>query len=78
MGLVREAVELRADLADLGDDDLLIRAAPVRQLVHERALGVDVEAPCAEKRHRRPEHVREFDHLAGLDQLRRVRDGGGL
>jgi hypothetical protein len=29
MGLVRKAVELRSDLAELGDDDLFVRAAHV-------------------------------------------------
>ena len=69
MGLVRKAVELRADLAELGDDELFVRAAHVGELVHERALGMHVEAPRSEERHAGAEHVREFEHLAGLDQF---------
>ena len=46
--------------------------------VHERALGVHVEAPRPEERHAGTEHVRELDHLAGLDQLRGVHHGRGL
>ena len=34
--LMREAVELGADLPDLADDELLVAAAPVRGQVHER------------------------------------------
>ena len=78
MRLVREAVELRADLTDLGEDDLLVAAALVRAGVHERALDVHVEAARAEERHRGPEHMRELDHLAGLDQLRGVEHGCGF
>ena len=43
-GLVREAVELRADLADLADDDLFVAAAPVGLRRHLRALGVELES----------------------------------
>src|SRR6185295_11829570 len=78
MGLVRKAVELGADLAELGDDDLFVRAAHVGEFVHERALGVHVETPRPEERHAGTEHVRELDHLAGLDQLRGIHYGRGL
>src|SRR5437879_12024819 len=39
--LVREGVELRADLAELGDDELLVDLASIRY--RWRRLGVDVE-----------------------------------
>src|SRR5215208_1895425 len=44
----------------------------------EGALNVHVEAARAEERHLVAEHVAELDHLAGLDELRRVhhRRGG--
>jgi hypothetical protein len=38
-------------------------------MVHERALGMDVEAPRSEERHAGAEHVRELEHFAGLDQF---------
>jgi len=69
VGLVGEAVELRADLPDLGNDDLLVAPAPVGELVHERAFDVHIETPRTEERHIRIEHVSEFYDLAGLDQL---------
>ena len=64
-----EAVELRADLADFREHHLLVAAALVGLWVHECALQVHVEAPRAEERHTSAKHVREVDHLAGLDQL---------
>src|SRR5439155_1208380 len=70
--LVREPVELGADLSDFGDHDLLVAAAHVRELVHERAFDVHVETSSAEKRHLVVEHVAELDHLSGLDQLDRI------
>ena len=76
--LVREAVELRADLADLGDDELLVAAAAVGSVVHERALGVHVEAPRAEERHRCVQHAAELDDLAGLDEPRRLSTVSGF
>ncbi len=77
--LVREAVELRADLADLGEHHLLVRAAPVGEVVHEGALGVHVEPARAEERHLRVERVRHLDHLARADEVLRHHDGlGGL
>ena len=69
VGLVPEAVELRADLADLREHHLLVAAALVRAGVHEGALDVHVEAARAEERHRGTEHVRELDDLAALDSL---------
>src|SRR5262249_54747466 len=63
VGLVRKAVELSANLPDLGNDDLLVAAAPVGELVHEGAFDVHVEAPRAEERHIRIKHVSEFDDL---------------
>jgi hypothetical protein len=75
VGLVREAVELRPDLSDLGHDELLVAAAPIGEVVHERALDVHVEAPRAEERHAGAEHLPELDDLAGLDQLDRVEHG---
>jgi hypothetical protein len=36
--------------------------------VHERALDVHIEAAGAEERHLVVEHVRQLDHLAGLDE----------
>ncbi len=69
VALVSEAVELRADLADLGEHHLLVAAALVRAGVHEGALEMHVEAARAEERHGGAEHVGKIDHLAGLDQL---------
>jgi len=68
--LVHEAVELGADLAQLGDDDLLVAAPAVGGLVHEPALGVHVETPGAEERHGGVQHAADLDDLAGLDQPR--------
>ena len=70
-----ETVELRAHLADLAYDQLLVAAPAVRLRVHEGAFGVHVEAPRAEDRHRRVEHVAELNHLAGPDQSRRPQHG---
>ena len=75
VGLVGEAVELRADLPDLGNDDLLVAPAPVGEVVHECAFDVHVQASRAEERHIRIEHVSELDDLAGLDQLDCVEHG---
>src|SRR5262249_55061075 len=77
-GLVSEAVELRAHLTDLAGQKLLVAAAPVGLLVHERALGVHVELPRARDRHRLAEHVTELHGLAGLDELRGLEHGCGL
>src|SRR5262249_40004585 len=64
MALVRKAVELRADLADLGEHHLLVAAALVGAGIHERALQMHVEAARAEERHAGAEHMRELDDLA--------------
>jgi hypothetical protein len=74
-GLMREAVELRADMAQFGDDQFLIRAALVGLGVHEGALGMQVETARAEKRHAWPEHVRKFDDLTRFDQLGGLQNG---
>ena len=50
--LVAEAVELRADLTNLGDDDLLVAAAAVRFGIHGGALRVHLETAGAGQRHR--------------------------
>src|ERR1044072_4449168 len=71
--LVREGVELRADLAELGDDELLVHLAGV--LERRRGLGVDVEhAPGVDERllRIRREQRAELEALAGPDQLRRA------
>ena len=67
--LVREAVELGADLADLRDDELLVATPAVGEVVHERALHVHVEASRAEERHLVVHHVGDLDDLARLDEL---------
>src|SRR5262245_28413709 len=66
VGLVGKTVELSADLPDLGNDDLLVAAAPIGELVHEGAFDVHVEAPCAEERHIRIEHVSSTDDFPDL------------
>src|SRR2546422_618750 len=76
--LVGEAVELGAHLADLRGDELLVAAAPVRLRVHERSLGVHVEAAGAGDRHLGGEHVAQLDHLAGANQPSRPQHGFGL
>ena len=78
MALVGEAVELGADLADLGHHQLLVGAALVGRLVQEGALDVHIEAARAEERHLVVEHVGQLDHLAGLDQAGGLDDGGRL
>jgi hypothetical protein len=78
MGLVRKAVELGAELTELGDDDFFVRSAHVGELIHERALGVDVAAPRPEERHAGTEHTRELDHLASLDQFCRIHHSRGF
>ena len=76
--LVREAVELRAHLADLADDHLFVAAAPVRLRVHERALRMHVESPRSEKRHRPRQLVPELVDLTCPDQARSPKYGLGL
>jgi len=78
VALVREAVELRADLADLGGDDLLVAAARVPAGVHEGALGVQVEDARAGEGHAGPEHVAQLDDLAGLDEPRAAQHDLGV
>ena len=65
-----ERVELRADLSDLGDDELLVGAAAVRARIVARALGEDFEAAAGGKRHAFLEDLAKLEHLAGLDQPR--------
>src|SRR5439155_5852066 len=67
MALMAEAVELGADLAHLGGDDLLIAAALVGPGSRGTALELHVEG-TRPQRHLVIEHVAEFDDLAGLDQ----------
>ena len=76
--LVGEAVELRAHLADLGQDHLFVAAASIRLGVHERPLDVHVESPRARNRHVGREHVADLDDLAGADQAGRAQHGLGL
>jgi hypothetical protein len=78
VGLMAEAIELGADLADLGQHHFLVAAALVRAGVHEGPFDVHVEAAGAEKRHRRAEYMGQFDHFAGLDEFCRIEDGFGL
>ena len=77
-GLMGKAIELRAHLTDLADDQFLVASAAVRLRVHEGAFGMHIEAARAEKWHRGAEHMAEFDDLAGADQLRRPQHGLGL
>src|SRR5213594_3514225 len=78
VGLMREAVELRADLADFTGHDFLVAAARVPSGIHEGALGMQVENARAEEGHAGPEDVAELDHLAGLDETRAAQYGLGI
>ena len=76
--LMREPVELRADLADLGEDDLFVAAAAVRPGIHVRALRFHLEAPADRERHVGPEHAPELEDLAGAYQARGPQHRFGL
>src|SRR2546427_9538814 len=65
---MREAVELRADLADFTGHDFFVAAARVPSGIHEGALGMHVENARAEEGHAGPEDVAELDHLAGRSE----------
>jgi hypothetical protein len=69
--LMGEAVELRADLTDLTDNEFLIAAASVRLRVHECAFGMHVESARSEERHLGVERVADLDHFARANELRR-------
>src|SRR5712671_8133277 len=75
---MRKAVELCADLADLGGHHFLVAAARVPSGIHEGALGVHIEDARAEEGHAGPENVAELDHLAGLDEPRAAQHGLGI
>jgi hypothetical protein len=65
MRLVGEAVELGADLSDLGVRDLLVAAAFVRRGVHDGALHGHIETPGRGA----ADGTASGAHLAGLDSL---------
>jgi hypothetical protein len=75
MALVAKAVELGADLTDLGDHDLLVGDAVVGAGHRIRDFDMEVEAARAGERHLVVEHMGELDDLAGLHQLERVEHG---
>src|SRR6185503_4130700 len=67
--LMRERVELSADLAKLGDDELFVDLATIRY--RRRRLGVNVELPafvdeCGLRIRR--QHRAELEDFAGADQ----------
>src|SRR4030095_13891562 len=70
--LVAEGIELRANLTHLGDDELFVRAAPVRAGIVARALGQDLEATAGRHGHGLLRHATELEDLAGLDQACRL------
>ncbi len=63
VNLVGEAVELRADLAQFGDDDFLILAARAR-IGGRAALRVQIKAPRPDQRQLRGEMEPERKHFA--------------
>jgi hypothetical protein len=69
VALMREAIELGPDLANLRDDEFFIGAAVIRLWVWECPLDVDVEAPRAEQGHLVVEDVSQFNDLAGFNEL---------
>src|SRR5204863_4816816 len=69
-----EAVELRAYLADLRNDELLVRSALVRLRIHRRTLRLDFESAPRGKRHPRRKDVPKLDQFARTDQSRRPQD----
>src|SRR5437879_13675610 len=77
--LVREGVELRADLAELGDDELLVDLAGIRY--RWRRLGVDVEDAAGVDESLLGiggQHGAELEHLAGPDEPCRAQDRFGF
>ena len=76
--LVAERVELRAHLADLGHDQLLVRAATIRARIVPRALGDDLESPAGGKRHRFGQHAAKLEDFTRLDEPRGAEHGLGL
>src|SRR5262245_61913215 len=73
--LMGEAVELRADLTNLTDNELLIAAAAVRLRVHECAFGMHVESPRSEERHLGVERMADLYHFARANELSRSQHG---
>ena len=77
--LVGEGVELGADLAELGDDQLFIGLTSIR--CRQCRFGVDVEdAAGIDKSFLgvRRKYCSELEHLAGLDQFCRAQNRLGL
>ena len=70
VNLVREGVELRANLAKLRDDDLFVLAARAR-VRRRAAFHVQIEAPRADQRQRRRKVEAERKHFARVNQFRR-------
>ena len=68
VALMAEAIELGADLAHLGGNDLFIAGALVGPRRRGTALKLHVEGTWPE-RHLVIEDVAQLDHLARLDQL---------
>src|SRR5437879_13343723 len=71
--LVREGVELRADLAELGDDELLVDLAGIRY--RRGRLGVDVEDAAGVDEGLlgiRGQHGAELEHPPGAAPLLRA------
>src|SRR5262245_9495325 len=73
-----EAVELRADLTDLCNNQLLVAVALIRAEWTSAALGVHIVLPAGIERHVPSQDVCEFEGLARLDQLCRPQHVGGL
>jgi hypothetical protein len=76
--LVAERVELRADLTDLGHDQLFVRTAMVRARIDAGALRENLEASTCGHRHRLRQHAAKLEDLAGLDQPRGFEHALGL
>jgi len=74
VGLVGEAVELRADLSHLGDDQLLVAVALVGEVAHRGALDLHIVHAPGRERHLGIERMAELDHLSALDQLGGIED----
>jgi hypothetical protein len=68
---VAEPVELRADLAELAADDLVVVHHVVRAHGPERLRNPQAEVPRAEQRHPGLVDVPELVHRASLDQVLR-------
>src|SRR4029079_18393873 len=63
--LVREHVELRADLPELGRDELLVAHALVGAERSVRALRIEVEAAGRDRRNVTRKDAPQFDDFAG-------------